>query len=114
MNVIMSQIHIDFSMAMHINSHMHTKFKVFRPTAPAGRTPRGPCSNTAPSSLRMVLNQPPHLPDFSSSTIYISRGGVWCTVLEDICYYFDLKCVLLTFMTNVAKWKFHIKNWQQL
>lgn len=49
---------------------MHTIFKVFWPTAPAGRTPRGPCSNTAPSSLRMEVNQPPHLPDSSSSTIY--------------------------------------------
>ncbi len=84
MNVMWINMHIDYSMTMHINSRMHTIFKVFRPTAPAGRTPRGPCSNTAPSSLRMVLNQPPHLPDFSSSTTCISRGGVWCTVLEDI------------------------------
>lgn len=96
-----SWIHTYFSMTMHINSHMHTIFKVFRPTAPAGRTPLGPCSNTAPSSLRMELNQPPHLPDLSNSTIYISRGGVWCTVLKEICYYFDFKCVL-TFTFNVG------------
>lgn len=69
---------------------MYTIFKVFRPTAPVGRTPRGPSSNTAPSSLRVELNQPPHLPDSSSSTIYISRGGTVVSVH-----------LLLSFMLNV-------------
>ncbi|TNN27761.1 hypothetical protein EYF80_062091 [Liparis tanakae] len=32
---------------------------VLRPTAPAGRIPRGPCSNTAPSALLVDHSQPP-------------------------------------------------------
>lgn len=33
--------------------------RVLRPTAPAGRIPLGPCSNTAPSGLLVELSQPP-------------------------------------------------------
>ncbi len=87
-------------MTMHINSRMHTISKCFRPTAPAGRTPRGPCSNTAPSSLRMVLNQP-HISRFlQQHNLHQQRRSVMYS-LRGHCYYFDLKCVL-TFMINVV------------
>lgn len=56
---------------------MYTIFKAFQPTAPAGLTPRGPCSNTAPSSLRVEFNQPPYLPLPSRSTTYIMTGDMW-------------------------------------
>lgn len=36
-----------------------TMLSVLRPTAPAGRTPLGPCSNTAPSDLLVDHSQPP-------------------------------------------------------
>lgn len=36
-----------------------TILSVLRPTAPAGRIPLGPCSNTAPSDLLVDHSQPP-------------------------------------------------------
>lgn len=36
-----------------------TMLRTLRPTAPAGRIPLGPCSNTAPSDLLVELSQPP-------------------------------------------------------
>lgn len=57
------------------NPHIMTTFRltilrVFRPTAPAGRIPLGPCSNTPPSDLLVDHSQPPkRLLDSSKMTL---------------------------------------------
>lgn len=48
--------------------------RVLRPSAPAGRIPLGPCSNTAPSHLLVEHSQPPRRLLDSNKMTYTHRG----------------------------------------
>lgn len=51
-----------------------TMCSVSAPTAPPGRMPRGPCSNTAPSGVRVLCSHPPRRALASSSNTWGQRG----------------------------------------